>query len=103
LRRIRAELINSRSRVIVPLQVKITEVEETITRLEKGIEQDTQALIEASAKGNGNSIMRLSMSIHESREKIDYLFNELETLTVELDAKSREFEEKFEELKVAGG
>jgi len=103
LRRIRAELINSRSRVIVPLQSRITEVEETIMQLEKGIGQDTQALIEASAKGNGKSIMRLSISIHESREKIELLFNELETLTGELDAKSREFEEKFEGLKIAGG
>lgn len=101
LRRIKAGLINSRSRILVPLQSRISEVEGTITRLEQGIEQDTQAIIEASVKGDGESIKRLTRSIHESREKIDILFEELETLTNELDAKSREFEEKLEELKAA--
>lgn len=46
---------------------------------------------------------RLSRSIHESREKIDIIFDKLETLTDELDAKSREFEERLEALKAAGG
>ncbi len=37
------------------------------------------------------------------REKIDVLFDKLETLTNVLDARSRDFEEKFEALKVEGG
>lgn len=103
LRRIKAELIDSRSRILGPLQSRISEVEETITRLEHGMERDTQALVKASVKGDGESIRRLSMSIHESRRKIDTLFDELEALTNELDAKSKEFEERFEALKAAGG
>ncbi|MBM4144718.1 MAG: ABC-F family ATP-binding cassette domain-containing protein [Nitrospira sp.] len=103
LRRIKAELINSRSRTLVPIQSRILEMEETITRLEQGIEQDTKALIKASVKGHGESIRQLSVSIHESRQKIDILFDELETLTDELGVKSREFEERFEALKTAGG
>jgi len=103
LRRIKAELIDSRSRILGPLQSKISEVEETITRLEHGMERDTQALVKASVKGDGESIRRLSMSIHESRRKIDTLFDKLEALTNELDAKSKEFEERFEALKAAGG
>ena len=103
LRRIRAELINNRSRILAPLMARISEVEETITLLEQGMKQDTQALVEASVKGDGESIRRLSMSIHESRRKIDTLFDKLEALTNELDAKSKEFEERFEALKAAGG
>jgi len=103
LRRIKAELVNSRSRTLVPIQSRIVEVEETITRLEKGIEQDTKALIKASVKGHGELIRQLSVSIHELRGKIDILFDELETLTDELGVKSREFEERLEALKTAGG
>jgi len=102
LRRIKAELINSRSRTLVPIQSRIVEIEETITRLEQGIGQDTQALIQASVKGHGESIRQLSVSIHESRQKIDILFDELETLTDELGVKSREFEERLEALKTVG-
>lgn len=99
MRRIKAELINNRSRTLAPLQSRISEVEETIMLLEQGIEQDTQALIEVSVKGDGKPIKRLSRSIHDSRVKIDILFDELETLTNEFNAKSRDFEERFEALK----
>jgi ATP-binding cassette subfamily F protein 3 len=103
LRRIKAELIDSRSRILVPLQSRVLEVEESIMRLERGVEQDTQALVKASVKGDGESIRRLSMSVHESRGKIDILFDELETLTNELDAKSREFEERLAALNASDG
>ncbi|HTR44543.1 MAG TPA: ABC-F family ATP-binding cassette domain-containing protein, partial [Thermodesulfovibrionales bacterium] len=40
LRRMRAEIITNRSKTLGPLQVRIVEVEETIVRLEKEVEQD---------------------------------------------------------------
>jgi ATP-binding cassette, subfamily F, member 3 len=103
LKRTRAELINSRSRVLVPLQSRIFGVEATITRLEHGLDHDTQALIEASMKGDGASIRRLSMSVREAEGKINILFDELQALTDELETKSREFEEKLDVLKVMDG
>jgi len=103
LRRIKAELINSRSRILGPLQLRISETEKRIIHLEHGIEQDSKTLVKASSRGNGEVITRLSISIHECREKIGILFDELEILTNELDAKSKEFEERFEALKAAGG
>lgn len=103
LRRMKAELIDRRSRILVPLTAKISEVEEEITQLEQGMTQETKALVDASVKGDGESIKRLSKSIHASRGKIDTLFDELETLTNELDVQSREFEERLASLKTAGG
>ncbi len=103
LRRIKAELINSRSRTIGPLQARVSEVEETITSLEDQMKRETQALIEASVKGEGEAIRRLSKSLHETREKIDVLFDELERLTEELGARTKEFEERLEELKTIAG
>jgi ATP-binding cassette subfamily F protein 3 len=103
MRRTKAELINSRSRTLGPLQSRISEIEEAITQLEQVTGQDTQALINASVKGYGESINRLSRSIHESRGKIDILFEELETLTDKLNVKTREFEERLEALKAESG
>jgi ATP-binding cassette subfamily F protein 3 len=103
LKRTRAELINSRSRVLVPLQSRISGVEETITQLEHGLDHDTEALIEASVKGDGASIRRLSMSVREAEGKINILFDELQILTDELEIKTREFEEKLGALKAADG
>ncbi len=62
LKRMKAEVINNRSRTLSPLQARISEVEEEITGLEQRIEEDTQALVEASVKGDGESIKQLSRS-----------------------------------------
>jgi ATP-binding cassette subfamily F protein 3 len=98
MRRMRAELINSRSRILGALQKRIAEVEETIMQLEGQIEKDTQALLDASVKGSGESINTLSKSIHESKARIDTLFDELAALTEDLNTKSGEFEERLKDL-----
>jgi ATP-binding cassette subfamily F protein 3 len=103
LRRARAELIDDRSRTLVPLTARISEVEEMITRIEEKMNHDTLALVEASSKGDGGSIRVLSIAIHEGRRNIDMLFDELETLTDTLDVKAREFEDRFAALRAEGG
>ncbi len=100
LKRIRAELIDSRSRTLNPIQTRVSEVEETIMELENELEQDTHALVEASVKGDAELIRRLSVSTNESRLKIETLFGELESLTRELEEKTREFEAKFTALEM---
>jgi predicted translin family RNA/ssDNA-binding protein len=102
-KRMKADLINSRSRTLTPLTAKISEVEESITKLEQDIGRDTQALIDASVKGDGESIKRFTKSIYDAREKVDIFFDELEALTDTLDTKSREFDESFEALKATEG
>jgi ATP-binding cassette subfamily F protein 3 len=99
LRRVKAELIDRRSRVLGPLHARISGVEATIMRLEQEMEADTRKLIDASVKGDGDSIKSLSKSVHESRARIDSLFDELETLTAEVETKSRDFAEQLETLK----
>lgn len=98
-KRIKAELINSRSRTLVPLQARISEVEESITRIEEKIAQDTQALIDASVTGNGDTIWRMNTSIRDAQKNIESLFEELESLTNEFSAKSRHFDERLDALK----
>ncbi len=98
IRRMRAEIISGRSRIVGALQADITSLEQTIMQLEQIVEQDMQALLVASANGDGEAIKSLSKSIHESKQKIEGLFLELDTLTQEHDTKAKEFEMKLSEL-----
>jgi len=90
----KADLASSRTKVLGNLQKKILEIETAIIQLEKYMEQDSQAIQEASEKGDGEALSTLSISIHESTEKLNALFNELEVLTIEHDTKAKEFDEK---------
>jgi ATP-binding cassette, subfamily F, member 3 len=98
LRRLRAEMITNRSRVLSPLQERIRELEAQIMSLEEQIKDDNMTLLRASQQGAGRSIAALSISIHESRNRIETLFEELEKLSVEFHVKSGEFETMFKEL-----
>ncbi len=98
LRRARAEIFAERSSVLGGLQKRLAKGEKTIMGLEEGVEQETQALLEASQKGDGDVIQKLSKSIHESKERIEVLFGELEILTAEHDQRSEEFNERLNTL-----
>ena len=94
-RRIRAELINEKSRMLGGLQKKIDAIETEIVSLEEKIENDNNDLLDASVKGDGGIIKSLSKSIHDAKFRVDRLFYELEHLHNELDSRSKEFEEKL--------
>ncbi|MEW5743939.1 MAG: ATP-binding cassette domain-containing protein [Nitrospirota bacterium] len=98
MRRLKAELVAERSRTLGALQKRISEIEDTIVELEGRIEHDTAALLDASVNGNGEAIRLLSKSLHEARASIDALFEELARKTGELEARSKEFEERLTAL-----
>src|SRR3989344_7072109 len=102
MRRLRAQLTEDRSKTLGPLQTKIAEREKTIMLLEKDVEKESQFLVEASEKGDGEAIAKLSISIHTLNGRIEILFKELESLTSEHDAKSKEFEERMSGLQQEG-
>lgn len=97
-RKLKAGIMTERTKVIGPIEREIGEIEETIIRLEKQIEDENERLLDVSVKGDGDGIKKLSRSIHEAKEKIDLLFNKLGALADELDVKSREFEERLNDF-----
>jgi ATP-binding cassette, subfamily F, member 3 len=94
-RRLKAELITERGRVLNALQRDIEAAENEIMELEKRIEKATAALIKASENGDWQPIAELSKSTHEDRQRIEELFSELETFTAEHMAQSKLFEERL--------
>ncbi len=97
-KRLRADIINERSRSLSPLKNRINEIESAITSAERQLARDNESLVAASRQGDGKAIMSLSMSIHDAKRNIDGLFDELEVITVEHDALAREFEEKLRNI-----
>jgi predicted nucleic acid-binding Zn-ribbon protein len=95
LRRIRAELINEKSRTLRALQTKIDETEKEIMGLEEKTGQDNSDLLKASVTGDGETIKKLSKAVHDSKSKIESLFSELELLHIDLENRTKEFEEKI--------
>lgn len=95
LRRIRADLINEKSRSLGGLQKKIDATEHEIVSLEEKIEHDNKELLDASVKGDGETIKGLSKAIHDDKIRVERLFYELEQLHDEFNCRSKEFEEKL--------
>ncbi|GBE37295.1 putative ABC transporter ATP-binding protein YheS [bacterium BMS3Bbin07] len=100
LRRIRAGLINERSRTLRALQKKIAGIEGEIIRLEEKTEQDNRDLVNASVAGDAETIRRLSKALHDSKSEIESLFSALESLHSDLDSRTREFEEKLNTVEI---
>ena len=88
-------MIHEKSKTLSALQKRIDEIEGIIIRLEIKVDQDNSDLIDASTKGNGETIGDLSKAVHEAPLKIASLFAELEDLHFELDHKTKEFEERL--------
>jgi ATP-binding cassette subfamily F protein 3 len=98
LRRIKAELINEKSRTLGAIKKRIDEIETRIISLEAKTEKDNGKLIEASITGDGEAIKELSKTVHDSMAKIEPLFSELESLHKELDIRTKEFEDRLSEI-----
>jgi len=97
-RRLRAELVDRRARVLGGLQARISAAEESIMSLEARITEDTAVLITASEKGDWQTIARLSKAIDDAKVRIEELFQELESASEEHAARTREFDERLREL-----
>ncbi|TAL21913.1 MAG: ABC transporter ATP-binding protein, partial [Nitrospirae bacterium] len=97
-RRLRAELVNEKSKTLGALQKRIDEIEQEIASLEAMVAQNNKDIVEASFKANGAAINKSSKELHASQAKIDSLFSELEPLHIELEDKTKEYEEKLNRI-----
>jgi len=93
----RTGIVADKSKVLGALKKKIATLEEEITKLEFDVEQDTQRLLEVTVKGEALAIKRLSQAMRDDKARIEKLFNELETVTNEHDAKAQEFDRQLGE------
>jgi ATP-binding cassette subfamily F protein 3 len=98
LRRERAELLKKKSNTMGALQKSMDEAEKEIVRLEEKIEHDNREIIEASLKGEGETIKILTKKLHDSKSRLNSLFTKLDLLRTEIEGRTKEFEEELQDL-----
>lgn len=100
LRRLRSEIITEKSKILKPIEQKISKTENEIETLEKELNSCMEAIQKASENKAGKKITELSQAIHAYQKSIDRLFNELAALTDELEEKSSVFEERLKQIEL---
>jgi len=98
LRRERAELLNKKSKTMGTLQKSIDESEKEILLLEEKIEHDNREIREASLRGEGETIRLITKKLHDSKSRLESLFSRLDLLHMEIEGRTKEFEEELESL-----
>jgi len=98
LKRRRSEIVNLKSKTIKPLEKRMKAIESEIGALEIELAQHNQAMQKAAEDQDGPRIAELSRQLHACQTAIDELFQELEKITDELDAKNAEFDRMLSEL-----
>lgn len=98
LKRRRSEVINLRSKTINPLEKRIKAIENEIEAREIKLAQYNQAMQKAAEDQDGPRIAELSRQLHACQTAIDELFQELEKITDEFDAKNADFDRRLSEL-----
>ncbi len=98
LRQKKSEIIADRSRVLGPIQKKITAVEDAIESCEIRIHAVNESLLTASQEGDGEAIQTFSKQLADLEARVEALFMDLEKETQTLDSMNQPFENQLKEL-----
>jgi ATP-binding cassette subfamily F protein 3 len=102
LRRLRSEVVAERSRVLRPIEARMTEIEKSIEASDAALRDCNAQLVRASAERNGAKVVEVSKAMHRTKKTIDGLLEELERVTGEYEAKKAGFEGRMRELDEPG-
>ena len=86
-----------------PLEKRITGIENKIEACEIELDHLNHSMQQASEDQDGARIAELSRSIHACQTAIEQLFDELETISNELDTQNAEFNRALRELDDVSG
>ena len=93
-RKIRAEFIARRSKVLTPFEKKINKIEKDVEKAELQLHLETESLIKASQEQDGATITKLSSSIKQSQNHINSLYKDLENINEEYELNKVQFEKE---------
>jgi ATP-binding cassette subfamily F protein 3 len=102
LRKLRAEIIAEKSRVLRPLEVRMAELEKAIERGEANLGRMNKDIVEAAVSKDSVKIVSLSKAVHDLRRDIDGWLAELEPLLKEFEEKKAAFDLKLAEFDRGG-
>lgn len=91
-KRLKAELLQERSRILTPLKEQVTKHEAAIARLEASVTDLEQRLARASGKSDGAEISRVSQDLKRTQSDLQQALSEWE----DAERKRSELEAQFE-------
>jgi len=97
-KKLRAALVQERSKKTSPLKKKIEKLENEIFELEDEVETQQEALIKASNEGDNSKVIELSQIVTKNEKLAEEKFELLAITQEELDEILEEYEEKLENL-----
>jgi ATP-binding cassette, subfamily F, member 3 len=95
-RRKRADIISRRSKECNPLKIWLEKIEIEIVEIEAQIKEQSEQLTEISKDGFGDDAAKLSRTLCKNKERMEVLFQELESLTKEYDTRWADYEQELE-------
>ncbi len=98
IRRLRSDIVAEKSRVLRPLENRMAEIESEVEARDAELQKMNRDLIAASRAQQGSRIVDLSRRMHEHKQALDGLLEELERLTVEHEDKGADFEKRLRDL-----
>jgi len=97
-KKLRASIIQERSKETNPLKKKIEKLENSIMEIEDHIEKQQAELIQASNQGDNSKIIELSQVIKKQEDEVEQMFESLEENQLKLDELMALYDKKLEEI-----
>lgn len=98
IRKLRADIVKEKAKALTPFKNDTKKTEIRIENMEKELKQISKNLLQASEQGDGNAISDLSKTNHHLELQLEELYKKLDNLTHSYEKKSKEFEEKLDQL-----
>ncbi|MBF0224656.1 MAG: ABC-F family ATP-binding cassette domain-containing protein [Desulfobacterales bacterium] len=92
-RRQRSAIMIERSKILKPIEDKISNAEKEIESLETSLNEYNDLMISFSQQRNGEGISRISKSMHEANTKLKTLYDVLDGLYNELEEVKKNFDD----------
>ncbi len=97
-KRLRALLVQEKSKITSPIKKEIDSLEKKIIEIETIIEKKKDELIDVTNKGDNSKVMELSKEISKLEKEAETKFESLEISQTKLDTINDEYQIKMEEL-----
>jgi ATP-binding cassette subfamily F protein 3 len=94
-KRDKAQVMQERSRLVTPLRERVASLEKSVAQLEGVIALSQQALTQASTKGDGASIQRLSQELAQNKREVEQQMLKWEAAQAELETLEKSYEERL--------
>ncbi|MDD5020580.1 MAG: ABC-F family ATP-binding cassette domain-containing protein [Endomicrobiaceae bacterium] len=98
-KKIRATLIQEKSKALKPLETKIKELEHEILKKEHQIEEISKLLLKAYEEKNINLLADAPKQSKQIKEQLDLLYKELLVHTEKFEEKEKYYKDEFENIK----